>query len=125
MAGAFSCFRPCATLGCKTQVIGSGLYCAGCWKKTESGRKEAVEAARIHAWKLKEQRRLAAGEPVPDLHCMRCSFWDEGRCSFSFPEAGGVFAADCSLYLLDDERIFPGDSPRRRKPSLALQARRC
>jgi hypothetical protein len=123
MAGAFSCFRPCATPGCTTQVTGSGLYCFACWRKTDAGRREHAEAARIHAWKLKEQRRLLAGEPTPELHCLRCSFWDEGRCSFEFPEAGGVFAADCSLYLLDDERILPGDDPRRRKPSAALHRR--
>jgi hypothetical protein len=95
-------------------VVGSGLYCAACWRKTEVGRREIQEASRIHYWKLKEQRRLAQGEPLPETHCLRCCFWDEGRCSFEFPESGGVFATECSLYLLDDERVFPGDDPRRR-----------
>ena len=30
--------------------------------------------------------------------CTTCSYWLDGSCSMQFPEAGGSFASECSLY---------------------------
>ena len=30
--------------------------------------------------------------------CTSCSYWLDGSCSMQFPEAGGSFASECSLY---------------------------
>lgn len=32
------------------------------------------------------------------LTCESCKHWQDGSCDFSFPEAGGAFAEECSLY---------------------------
>jgi hypothetical protein len=29
--------------------------------------------------------------------CTKCHFWED-RCTFGFPEAGGTFASDCTLF---------------------------
>jgi hypothetical protein len=30
--------------------------------------------------------------------CYSCRFWLKDACSFGFPEAGGTFSKDCTLY---------------------------
>jgi len=30
--------------------------------------------------------------------CTSCSYWIDGSCSMQFPESGGSFASECSLY---------------------------
>lgn len=97
MPGNYSVFRDCATPDCEHKVQGSALYCSFCWRKTPMGRQEAREAARVNAWRLREKRRIEAGEERPVMHCLHCCFW-AGRCSFGFPEAGGEFAAECSMF---------------------------
>jgi len=32
--------------------------------------------------------------------CSECNHWDDG-CAFDFPEAGGAFASECSMFKLD------------------------
>ena len=32
------------------------------------------------------------------LLCQDCSNWHDGACSFGFPDAGGRFASDCSVF---------------------------
>jgi hypothetical protein len=42
---------------------------------------------------------LGGNEPAPiTLLCQGCSNWHGGACSFGFPEAGGRFATDCSVF---------------------------
>jgi hypothetical protein len=42
---------------------------------------------------------LSGNEPAPiALLCQDCSNWADRSCSFGFPEAGGRFATDCSVF---------------------------
>lgn len=36
--------------------------------------------------------------------CTSCSYWIDGSCSMQFPEAGGSFARECSLYEPDQHQ---------------------
>ena len=36
--------------------------------------------------------------PTTGESCTSCSYWLDGSCSMQFPEAGGSFASECSLY---------------------------
>jgi len=39
--------------------------------------------------------------------CTSCSYWLHGSCSMQFPEAGGSFASECSLYEPNQHEDLP------------------
>jgi hypothetical protein len=39
--------------------------------------------------------------------CTLCSYWSNGSCSMQFPEAGGLFASECSLYEPNQHEDLP------------------
>ena len=41
--------------------------------------------------------RVEAAEPV-GVQCSSCRHWAGVKCDFGFPEAGGAFAGECSMY---------------------------
>lgn len=42
-------------------------------------------------------RDVYAALGLQSLGCQSCKFWDS-KCSFGFPEAGGTFSQECTLY---------------------------
>lgn len=48
---------------------------------------------------LKQLRDLLdVQENLASIHCDSCTYWGNDGCSMDFPEAGGKFAGECSLY---------------------------
>ena len=39
--------------------------------------------------------------------CTSCSYWIDGSCSMQFPESGGSFASECSLYEPNQHQSLP------------------
>lgn len=52
---------------------------------------------RIKTGKTYREIYLELHPEKTDEGCVKCRYWDK-RCSFGFPEAGGRFAFDCSLF---------------------------
>lgn len=40
-------------------------------------------------------------------NCTSCSYWLDGSCSMQFPESGGSFASECSLYEPNQHENLP------------------
>ena len=43
-------------------------------------------------------------EPKPKLSCQDCPHWEATGCGLGFPEAGGIFAAECSCYVTKEDQ---------------------
>jgi hypothetical protein len=92
-------YRLCATPGCTTRIYTGGQLCGACYHASPEGIAEDNRHSRYLYGRRKEQARLAAGTPVPALHCSRCVHW-ENRCTMGFPDGIGTFAEDCAAFLL-------------------------
>ena len=50
----------------------------------------------------KIRRRVPAAEKeLAAVCCNKCTYWHTNSCSFGFPDAGGFFAEECSLFSTD------------------------
>lgn len=90
----------CSTDGCTTRVYGVGVLCGKCHANSPEGKAEKNRQALRLAWQRREDARLAAGLPLPEVHCNRCLHWGDGLCTMGFPEGFGSFAKDCSCYTV-------------------------
>jgi len=43
-------------------------------------------------------RALGVKSTTPSLTCSNCVYWSNESCSMQYPEAGGKFAFECSLF---------------------------
>ena len=60
-----------------------------------------VTSALIEEYKLLQRLNTAISQvlkPEGRESCTSCTYWSHGSCSMQFPEAGGSFARDCSLF---------------------------
>lgn len=78
------------------------------YEVTESFFKLAKENKNI----LGKIRKFVSGSDKPEpkeivntlgATCERCSYMSSYGCAFDFPEAGGSFAEECSMYLLSSD----------------------
>ena len=63
-----------------------------------------VSSDLIEDYKLLQRLNTAISQvlkPEGRESCTSCTYWSHGSCSMQFPEAGGSFARDCSLFTQD------------------------
>lgn len=46
----------------------------------------------------KQREKRAAAKAANQKVCANCVHWKNFECGFEFPDAGGIFAEECSLY---------------------------
>lgn len=77
---------------------------------SECGHKQTtyeVTSELIEEYKLLQRLNTAISQvlkPEGRESCTSCTYWSHGSCSMQFPEAGGPFARDCSLFTKDQHK---------------------
>lgn len=65
------------------------------------------ELARVYNMTHQSISLIRSGRAYRDVYaalglqrdgCHSCKFWESSQCSFGFPEAGGTFSKECTLY---------------------------
>lgn len=65
--------------------------------------KAVLDELEQQALLLKQLRDLLdVQENLASIYCDSCTYWGNNGCSMDFPEAGGKFAGECSLYTPQD-----------------------
>ena len=93
----YSLHKVCAVAGCKTRVYGVGIFCAKCFGAMPEGRRQKQQQEQRRRYEIKENNRIARGDPAPAVHCTRCIHWHHG-CCMGFPEGIGSFAEECAVF---------------------------
>ena len=66
--------------------------------------KEVLEELDESVALLKQLRNiLGVDQRLPLIQCDSCTYWGDNGCSMDFPEAGGKFAGECSVYTSQGE----------------------
>jgi hypothetical protein len=65
---------------------------------------EEYRALRFKARKHKDPQDKAQRHMQPKLSCQDCLHWETTDCGLGFPEAGGIFAAECSCYVTKEDQ---------------------
>lgn len=61
--------------------------------------KEVLDELERDAALLKQMRILLdVQDRVVSIQCNSCTYWSNDGCTMDFPEAGGEFAGECSVY---------------------------
>jgi len=73
------------------------VYCGNRETTYELSQKEYFEFKKSHALANKLKALIQASN-IADKLCSQCVHMTKSGCVFDFPEAGGSFAAECSMY---------------------------